>query len=90
MSSWHVVVKSAKDRILGVDTPGQHLPPRVQYGTTCLLIRNAIGSVFSSVEWGMASYFVNHLNHMVQDGTLMRKTLALLAGTVCLGNRSEA
>jgi NRPS condensation-like uncharacterized protein len=38
----------------------------------------------------MASYFVNHLNHMVQDGTLMRKTLALLAGTVCLGNRSEA
>jgi hypothetical protein len=50
MPSWHVVVKSAKDRILGVDTPGQHLPPRVQYGTACLLIRNAIGSVFSSVE----------------------------------------
>jgi hypothetical protein len=30
---WLVMLESAKDRILGVDTPGQHVPPRVQYGT---------------------------------------------------------
>jgi hypothetical protein len=49
---WFVLLESAKDRILGVDTPGQHLSPRVQYGTTCLLIRNATGCVSCSIEWG--------------------------------------
>jgi hypothetical protein len=33
-----VMLESAKDRFLRVDTPGQHVPPRVQYGMTCLLI----------------------------------------------------
>jgi hypothetical protein len=47
-------LKFAKDRILGVDIPEQHVPPRVWYGTTCLLIRNAIGSMSCSVEWGLA------------------------------------
>jgi hypothetical protein len=82
------VFESAKDQILGVDTPGQHVPPRVRYGTTCLLIRNTIGYVSCSVEWGIASYFVTYLpsyfvirlNHMVQEGTLVRKPLALQAG----------
>jgi hypothetical protein len=32
---WIVMLKSAKDRILGVDTPGQYVPPCVRYGTTC-------------------------------------------------------
>jgi hypothetical protein len=32
---WIVMLESAKDRILGVDTPGQHVPPRVWYGTAC-------------------------------------------------------
>jgi hypothetical protein len=32
---WIVVLESAKDRILGVDILGQHVPPRVWYGTTC-------------------------------------------------------
>jgi hypothetical protein len=32
---WIVMLKSAKDRILGVDTPGQYVLPRVQYGTAC-------------------------------------------------------
>jgi hypothetical protein len=32
---WLVILKSAKDRILGVDTPGQQVPPHVWYGTTC-------------------------------------------------------
>jgi hypothetical protein len=26
---WLVMLESAKDRILGVDPPGQHVPPRV-------------------------------------------------------------
>jgi hypothetical protein len=26
---WLVMLESAKDRILGVDTPGQHVPPCV-------------------------------------------------------------
>jgi hypothetical protein len=45
------MLKSAKDRVIGVDTPGQQVPPRVQYGTACLLIRNAVGSVPCSDEW---------------------------------------
>jgi hypothetical protein len=44
--SWHVVLKSAKDRILAVDTSGQHVPPRVRCGMACLIIRNTIGSLF--------------------------------------------
>jgi hypothetical protein len=49
---WFVMLESAKNRILGVDTPGQHVPPRVRYETTCLLIRYAIGCVSCSIEWG--------------------------------------
>jgi hypothetical protein len=40
---WFVMLESAKDRVLGVDTVGQQVPPRVRYGMTCLLIRAAIG-----------------------------------------------
>jgi hypothetical protein len=29
----------------------QEVPPRVRYGTSCLLIRDAVGSVPSSNEW---------------------------------------
>jgi hypothetical protein len=47
-----VMLESAKDRILGVDTPRQHVPPHGWYGTTCLLISYAIGCVSCSVEWG--------------------------------------
>jgi hypothetical protein len=64
--SWHVVLKSAKDQILGVDTLGHHVPPRVRYGMTCLLIRNTIGSVSCSDEWGLAWDFAQV--HMVQEG----------------------
>jgi hypothetical protein len=31
---WLVMLKSAKNRILEVDTLEQHVPPRVRYGTT--------------------------------------------------------
>jgi hypothetical protein len=44
MPSQHVELESAKDRILGVDTLGQHVLPRVQYGTACWLIREALVS----------------------------------------------
>jgi hypothetical protein len=47
---WFVMLESAKDRVI-VDTPGQQVPPRVQYGMTCLLIRDAVGSVPCSYEW---------------------------------------
>jgi hypothetical protein len=32
---WLVMLEAAKDRVLGVDTPGKHVPPRVRYGTAC-------------------------------------------------------
>jgi hypothetical protein len=48
---WFVMLESAKDRILGVDTPGQQVLPCVQYGTACLLIRDAVRSVPCSDEW---------------------------------------
>jgi hypothetical protein len=50
--TWLVMLESAKDWILGVDTPGQYVPPRARYGTACLLIRHAICCVSCSVEWG--------------------------------------
>jgi hypothetical protein len=42
---WFVMLKSAKDWVIGVDTTGQQVPPSVWYGTTCLLIMNVMGSV---------------------------------------------
>jgi hypothetical protein len=45
------MLKSAKDRVIGVDTPGQQVPPRVRYGTARLLIRDVVGSVPCSDEW---------------------------------------
>jgi hypothetical protein len=95
---WLVMLGSAKDRILGVDTPGQHVPPRVRYGTACLLIRYAIGCVSCSVEWGWllsvwpicVTFYVNCLNHIVQRGHYVRETSALQAGLLFVGNRSKA
>jgi hypothetical protein len=48
---WFVMLESAKDRVIGVDTPGQQVQPRVWYGMTCLVIRDAVGSVPCSDEW---------------------------------------
>jgi hypothetical protein len=39
-----VMLQSAKDRVIGVDTPGQQVPPCVWYGMSCLLIRDAMGN----------------------------------------------
>jgi hypothetical protein len=82
--SWHVVLKSAKNQILEVDTPGQYVSPRVRYGTTYLLISNVIGSVSCSFERGLTSFFVTYfvicLNHMVQERPFVGEFLALQAG----------
>jgi hypothetical protein len=48
---WFVFLESAKDRVIGVDAPGQQVPPCVECGTTCLLIRDVVGSVPCSDEW---------------------------------------
>jgi hypothetical protein len=48
---WLVMPESAKNQVLRVDTPGQPVPPRVRYGTTCLIIRDAVGTVPCSNEW---------------------------------------
>jgi hypothetical protein len=48
---WFVMLESAKDRVIGVDIPGQQVLPLVRYGTTCLLIRDVVGSVPCSDEW---------------------------------------
>jgi hypothetical protein len=95
---WFVMLESATDRILGVDTPGQHVPPCVRYGMTCLLIRYAIGCVSCSVEWGwllslwsvFVTFFVNCLNHMVQEGPLCVGNLSAASRDHLSENRSKA
>jgi hypothetical protein len=49
---WLVMLESAKDRILGVDTPGLPMSPHVRYGMACLLIRIVVGCQSCSVVWG--------------------------------------
>jgi hypothetical protein len=77
---WLVMLVSAKDQIFRLDTPGQHVTPHVRYGTTCLLIRDAVGSVPCLDEWGVAWSFVQA--YMMQEGSwyhvLLQETLALL------------
>jgi hypothetical protein len=48
---WFAMLEFAKDRVIGIDTPGQQVLPRVWYEMTCLLIRDAVGSVPCSDEW---------------------------------------
>jgi hypothetical protein len=59
---WFVMLKSTKDRVIGVNTPGQHVPPCVPYGTACLLIRDAMRSVSCSDEWefGIVTHSDSH------------------------------
>jgi hypothetical protein len=48
---WIVMLESAKDRVLGIDTLGQQVPPCVRYGMACILIRDVVGSVPCSDKW---------------------------------------
>jgi hypothetical protein len=49
---WFVMLESAKDRVLGVDTPGQQVSSHVWYGTACLLIWDDVGCESFSAVWG--------------------------------------
>jgi hypothetical protein len=77
---WYVMLESAKGRVIGVDTPGQQVPPRVRYGTTCLLIRDAMGSVPCSDEWkfGIVTCPGSHGARGTVVPRLPREKLALL------------
>jgi hypothetical protein len=66
---WFVMLETAKDRVIGVDTPGQQVPPRVRYGTTCLLIRDAMRSVPCSDEWEID--VVTHLGLLGARGVMV-------------------
>jgi hypothetical protein len=66
---WMVMLESAKDRVLGVDTPRQQVPPCVRYGTACLLIRDAVGNVPCSVEWEIG--IVTHLGSHGERGVVV-------------------
>jgi hypothetical protein len=57
------MLKSAKDRVIGVDTLGQHMPPRVWSGMACLLIMDVVGCVPCSVEWE-----IGVVSHLGSDG----------------------
>jgi hypothetical protein len=77
---WFVMLESAKDRILGVDTPGQHVPPCVQCGMSCLLVRDAVGSVPYPDEWeiGVITRPGSHSARGVMVPWLPWETLAML------------
>jgi hypothetical protein len=78
---WLVMLKSAKNRVLGVDTSGQQVPPRVRNGMTCLLIRDAVGSVTCSDEWKIG--VVTRLgSHGVTGVVVPRTTLGNLSITM--------
>jgi hypothetical protein len=60
--TWIVMLESAKDPVLGVDTPGQQVLLCVRYGMACLLISDVVGSMPCSVEWeiGMVTRLGSH------------------------------
>jgi hypothetical protein len=66
---WFVMLESAKNRVRGVDTLGQQVPPYVWYGTACLLIRDAVGSVPCSNVWEFA--IVTHLGSHGARGSMV-------------------
>jgi hypothetical protein len=92
------MLESAKDRILGVDTPGQHVTPRLWYGTTYLLIRNAIGCVSCLVEWGIGIILCVILCDILCDlaephgarGALYWGILSTASVALCWGIHSKA
>jgi hypothetical protein len=59
---WFVMLKSTKNRVIGVDTIGQQVPPHIRYGMACPLIRDAVESVSCSNEWeiGVVTHLGSH------------------------------
>jgi hypothetical protein len=74
------MLESAKDRVLGVDTLGQQVSPRVRYGTDCLLIRDAVRSVPCLDEWeiGVVTRPDSHGARGVVVPRLPRENLAMV------------
>jgi hypothetical protein len=85
---WFVMLEFAKDRVLGVDTPGQQVSPHVRYGMTCLQIRDVVGCESCSVVWQKTHDVISSTR--CKRGLSHKETLALLAGTRGLGNCSKA
>jgi hypothetical protein len=77
---WINILKSAKDRVLGIDTLGQQVTPRVRYGMACLLIRDVVGSVPCSNEWeiGIVTCLGSHGPRGALVPRLPWETLAML------------
>jgi hypothetical protein len=76
---WFVILKSAKEWVLGVDTPGQQVPPRIWYGMACLLIRYVVDSESCSVVWGKTQDMI--WSTKCKRGSSHKETLALPVGT---------
>jgi hypothetical protein len=77
---WFVMLEYAEHRVIGVDTPGQQVPPHVRYGTTCLLIKDVVGSVPCSDEWefGVVTHPGSHGARGAVVLRLPRESIALL------------
>jgi hypothetical protein len=77
---WFVMLESTKDRVIGVDTLGQQVLPRVRYGTACLLIRDVVGSVPCSDQWefGVVTRLGSRGSRGAMVPRLPRETLAML------------
>jgi hypothetical protein len=75
-----VMLKSTKYWVLGVDILGQQVSPRVRYGTACLIISDAVGSVPFSDEWeiGVVTRTGSHDARGVVVPWLPWETLAML------------
>jgi hypothetical protein len=75
-----VMLDSAKDLVIGADTPGQLVPPRVWYESTCLLIMDAMRSVSCLNEWELdiGTRPGSHGARGVMVPRVPQKTLALL------------
>jgi hypothetical protein len=77
---WIVMLESAKNWVLGVDSPRQHVSLRVQYGMTCLIIWDAVGSVPCSDEWefGIVTRLGSHGARGAVVPRLPQETIAML------------
>jgi hypothetical protein len=74
------MLESAKNRVMGVDTPGQQASSRVRYGMACLLIRDVVRSVPYSdeCEFGVVTCPGSHGARGAVVPGLPPETLALL------------
>jgi hypothetical protein len=66
---WFVMLKSAKDRVIEVDTLGQQVLPCVRYETACLLIRDDVKSVPCLDKWEIS--IVTHLGSHGARGVMV-------------------